>query len=130
MLVDDDPDSLSVLKTILEDEGYTVDTATDLDEAIATVKIHKIDLAIIDFVIPGCRGDLMAKVLRKVDDCLEIIFLSGYEGVYEAVDNLNFPVFEVFMKPENIGELLLTIRSFFEQDASYQSIIKYRNIVT
>jgi len=114
LLVDDDIDALTVFKAILDIEGYTVYTAENLDEAIATVKRHEIDLAIIDFVFPGCRGDLMARVLKLINEKLEIIFLSGHESVYEAVGRLEFPVYETFMKPENIDELLLTIRGIFE----------------
>ena len=114
LLIDDDIDTLTVFKAILDIEGYTVYTAENLDEAIATVKRHEIDLAIIDFVFPGCRGDLMARVLKLINEKLEIIFLSGHESVFEAVGRLDFPVYETFMKPENIDELLLTIRGIFE----------------
>ena len=115
LLIDDDIDTLTVFKAILDIEGYTVYTAENLDEAIATVKRHEIDLAIIDFVFPGCRGDLMARVLKLINEKLEIIFLSGHESVFEAVGRLDFPVYETFMKPENIDELLLTIRGIFER---------------
>lgn len=130
LLVDDDSDALIVLKTILDGEGYTVYTATNLDDAIATVKKHEVDLAIIDFIIPGCQGDLMAKVLKLIDENLQIIFLSGHESVYEAVNNLNFNVFEVFMKPENIDELLSTIRSIYAEEYDpYQRIVPSGDIV-
>ena len=117
LLIDDDIDTLTVFKAILDIEGYTVYTAENLDEAIAAVKKHEIDLAIIDFVFPGCRGDLMARVLKLINERLEIIFLSGHESVYEAVGRLDFPVYETFMKPENIGELLLTIKGIFDEEA-------------
>ncbi len=59
----------------------------------------------------------MARVLKLINERLEIIFLSGHESVYEAVGRLDFPVYETFMKPENIGELLLTIRGIFDEEA-------------
>lgn len=113
LLVDDDTDALYVLKTILNGEGYTTYAATSLEEAIDAVEDHEVDLAIIDFLIPGCQGDMIAKLLKNVDESLQIIFLSGHEGIYEAVDNLSFPVYKIFMKPENINEILSTIRSIF-----------------
>jgi len=130
LLIDDDPDALNVLKTILDCEGYTVHIAINLDEAIAAVKKHEVDLAIIDFIIPGCRGDLMAKVLKTVNQNLQIIFLSGHEGVYEAVEKLNFPVYNIFMKPEKISELLLTIKSVFEENNFNKHIVHYESIVS
>jgi DNA-binding NtrC family response regulator len=130
LLVDDDPDSLTVLKTILDDEGYTTYTATNLDGAISAVKEHEVELAILDFLIPGCRGDLMARVLKLINKDLEIIFLSGYEDVYEAVDKLNFPVYGIFMKPENIDELLIAIEDIFrKENEPYQRNDPHKKII-
>ena len=115
LLVDDDHDTSTILKAILRDKGYTVYAASSLEEAIAVVKKREIDLAIIDFIIPGCRGDLMARVLKHIDEKLDFIFLSGHEGVYDAVGELDFPVYETLMKPTNVRELLSTIRSLFDE---------------
>jgi DNA-binding NtrC family response regulator len=116
LLVDDDPDILTVFQSILERNGYTTYTAMNFDDAIAAVKEHEIKLAILDFVIPGCRGDMMAKILKHINKNLEIIFLSGYDEVYEAVDKLDFPVYEIFMKPESTKEILSAIESIFNRD--------------
>lgn len=130
LLIDDDTDSLTVLKTILDNEGYTTYTATNLDDAVSTMKEHDVELAIIDFLLPGCRGDLMARVLKLIDKNLEIIFLSGYDGIYEAVDKLDFPVYGVFMKPENIGELLFAIEGVFNnKNESYPRNTLHRKMI-
>jgi DNA-binding NtrC family response regulator len=126
LLVDDDPDSLVVLKTVLDSEGYTVHAATNLDDAIAAVEKQEVELAIIDFVMPGCRGDLMAKVLKMVDENLQIIFLSGHEDIYKVVDKLDFTVIDIFIKPESVDELLTTIRSVFsiENDHNRRIVVQ------
>jgi DNA-binding NtrC family response regulator len=116
LLVDNDPDSLTVLKTILDNEGYTTYAATNFEDAISACKKHEVELAIIDFLIPGCRGDLMASIFKFINKHLEIIFLSDYEGVYKTVDKLNFPVYGIFMKTENIDELLFAIENIFSEE--------------
>ena len=130
LLVDDDPDVLYTLKNILELEGYTVYTEDNTDKAKATVKEHEIQLAIIDYVLPGTNGDQVAEALKKIDEKLQIIFLSGYGPVFDAVDG-EFDVYRVFLKPVDIESLLSTIRSMFaEENDSHQFHNPYTNIVS
>jgi DNA-binding NtrC family response regulator len=95
LLVDDDPDALIVLKIILEGEGYTVYTVNNLDQVKAIVIEHKICLTIIDFILPGCHGKQVARALKEIDEKLQIIFLSGHEDVFEAVNDFEFDVYSV-----------------------------------
>jgi len=130
LLINNDLGSLTVLKTILDNEGYTTYTATNFEDAISACKKHEVELAIIDFLIPGCRGDLMASIFKFINKNLEIIFLSDSEGVYEAVAKLNFPVYGIFMKPENIDELLFAIEDIFsKENEPYQRNTSHKNMI-
>jgi len=130
LLVDDDPDVLIVLKIILEGEGYSVYTVNNLDQAKAIVTEYKICLAIIDFILPGCHGKQVARALKEIDEKLQIIFLSGHEDVFEAVNDLEFDVYRVFIKPENIDELLSAIRSIYiEENSRHKFHNPYTKIV-
>ena len=129
LLVDDDPDVLMVLKIILENEGYTVYTVDNLEKAKAIGTEYNIRLAIIDFILPGCHGKQVARALKEIDEKLKIIFLSGHEDVFEAVNDLEFDVYRVFIKPENIGELLSAIRAIFlEENSLHNFHDTYTNI--
>ena len=54
MVVDDDLDFTSVLKTILESERYTVVTAADRTEGTEKIRINKPDLVILDVMMTTC----------------------------------------------------------------------------
>lgn len=130
LLVDDDPDALIVLKIILEGEGYTIYTVNNLDQVKAIVIEYKICLAIIDFILLGCHGKQVAKALKEIDEKLQIIFLSGHEDVFEAANDLKFNVYRVFIKPENIDELLSAIRSIcIEENSRHKFHNSHTNIV-
>lgn len=62
-------------------------------------------------MLPECHGKQVARSLKEIDEKLQIIFLSGHEDIFEAAKDLKVDVYRVFIKPENIDELLSAIRS-------------------
>ena len=66
MIVDDDPDYINVVKTILEREQYTVVTAGDKTEGMEKIRIEKPDLAILDVMMNAWQdGFEMSRQLKK-----------------------------------------------------------------
>ena len=131
LLVDDDPDILIIFKKILEEEGYTVYTAKNIEKAKAIVKEHEVQLVIMDYFLQGINGVQIAEALKKIDEKLQIIFLTGYTPVLDAVDGLGFDVYKVFLKPITIEELLSAIRSIYaEENGLHQVYNPYTNVVS
>jgi CheY-like chemotaxis protein len=66
MIVDDDPDYIKVVKTILENEQYTVVTAGDKTEGMEKIRAEKPDLAILDVMMHAWQdGFEMTRQLKK-----------------------------------------------------------------
>ncbi len=66
MIVDDDPDYIKVIKTILEREQYTVITAGDKTEGMEKIRAEKPDLAILDVMMHAWQdGFEMSRQLKK-----------------------------------------------------------------
>ncbi|MHC4728222.1 MAG: response regulator [Planctomycetota bacterium] len=66
MIVDDDPDYINVVKTILEREKYTVVTAGDKTEGMEKIRAEKPDLAILDVMMNAWQdGFEMSRQLKK-----------------------------------------------------------------
>jgi len=69
LLVDDDVDILSVVETILENEGYEVVTACNKEEGLEKARSNKPDLAILDVMMTThFEGFELAETLVKGDD--------------------------------------------------------------
>jgi CheY-like chemotaxis protein len=63
LVIDDEEDIRFLLKTILDEAGYEVETAVDAKDALAKMKKTKFDLAVIDFFMPEMSGrELLAKM--------------------------------------------------------------------
>ncbi|MCW4048443.1 MAG: response regulator [Candidatus Bathyarchaeota archaeon] len=106
LLIDDDRDIMFSFKSILESEGYLVYTASDADEALDIVEDEEVNYAIMDFVLPNVRGDQLARLLKRINEKINIIFVTGYFDVLDAVKHLDFSVCDVLMKPIDPGRLV------------------------
>ena len=64
LVVDDEADTRTFLRTVLEDEGYKVSTAGNGKEALAKLKKEAFDLALLDFFMPEMSGRELAETIR------------------------------------------------------------------
>jgi len=91
MVVEDEPDVLLTLKSILVSEGYNVDTFTDSFEALKHfVKLGRpyYDLVILDIRMPGMNGIQLYQKLGRIDEELRIIFVTALDAAEELVSIL------------------------------------------
>ena len=63
--IDDDPQSLIVREAILRAEGFQVLSANSALEGIVLSNQHKIDVFILDYMMPQMDGEELAKVLKE-----------------------------------------------------------------
>ena len=64
LVVDDEPDTLNLVKMILEGEGYQVISASDGDEALQKVEVDEPSFILLDLVMPGKSGLEVCKILK------------------------------------------------------------------
>jgi DNA-binding response OmpR family regulator len=65
LVVDDDPEIVSMLRARLTKRGYTVSTANDGNAALESVKANKPDLILLDVMMPGKSGWEVARALKQ-----------------------------------------------------------------
>jgi CheY-like chemotaxis protein len=64
LAIDDDPLAVELVKTVLEAEGWTVLTATDGEEGIATARSRRPSVVLLDLLMPGVDGFAVVEALR------------------------------------------------------------------
>jgi DNA-binding NtrC family response regulator len=116
LVVDDDTDLLFCYSLMLENDETEVITSCDVDEAQEIVRNQKIDLVILDYMMPKLRGDQLAKRLYDINNKIKIIFISGYSEVIEAVKKLDITIHGVFLKPVNPEVMEKIAKSVIESD--------------
>ncbi|MEM3608819.1 MAG: response regulator [Candidatus Bathyarchaeia archaeon] len=110
LVVDDDESIRKVLKTILEEEGYTVDTAKNGKEAIQKTSEKFYNLALIDIRLPDIDGtELLTKIKDTVPKMRKII-ITGYPTLQNAIEALNKGADAYVLKPFDMDDILKTIK--------------------
>src|SRR5690606_29802962 len=75
LLVDDDLDTLQLVSIHLERAGYKVHIADDAEAALTLLETFKVDLAIVDVMMPGMNGFEITEILTK-DYEIPVILLT------------------------------------------------------
>lgn len=80
LIVDDEPDMVTFLATLLEDNGYDTAIAADGDEGLEKVKSEKPDLISLDLLMPNKTGIKMFRELRKDPDTvgIPVVMVTGF----------------------------------------------------
>ena len=81
LIVEDDKDFLSILKTKFVDEGFSVVTAQDGEEGIFMAEKERPDLVLSDVLIPKVDGIEMAKKIRNFNKDVAVVFLTNLKDV-------------------------------------------------
>lgn len=110
LIVDDDEGIRKVLKAILEEEGYVVDTAKSGKEAIQKINEKFYNLALIDIRLSDIDG---TELLTRIKDTLpkmRKIIITGYPSLQNAIEALNRGANAYIMKPFDMYKILKTIK--------------------
>jgi signal transduction histidine kinase len=107
LLIDDEPDILQILEDTLTAKNYRVKKALEGAAAIQMCQAESFDLAITDIRMPGMDGLEVLRTLKKMDPDIEVIMLTGYASVENAVHALSKDgAFDFLSKPlEDIDRL-------------------------
>jgi CheY-like chemotaxis protein len=80
LAVDDDPSMLNLVEEVLKGQGYKVLSAASGEEALTVASLHqdRIDLLLTDVMLPGIKGQELAKKLLHSCPDVNVLFMSGY----------------------------------------------------
>jgi CheY-like chemotaxis protein len=116
LVVDDDPALYQVIEGALASEGHSLLHATDGRRGVDLLAREPVDLAIIDYVMPGMDGLELLEQLRSDHPGLKAIMITAY-GTPEAVlGALRSRVCDFLVKPFSIAELRGAVASALHDD--------------
>lgn len=119
LVVDDEPDIRELIKDILEDEGYLVETAENGETARAKFSARMPDLVLLDIWMPDTDGiSLLHEWQSQTDNCCPIVMISGHGTVETAVEATRAGAFDFVEKPLSLGKLILTVEQALTSGAN------------
>jgi DNA-binding NtrC family response regulator len=110
LIIDDDENIRKVLETILEDEGYIVETADTAKKGIERNEKAFYNLALIDVRLPDMEGIELLSKLRSTKPKMRKIIVTGYPTLQNAIAAVNKGADAYVMKPFEVEKILQTIQ--------------------
>jgi len=111
IIVDDDENIRTTMKTILEDEGYIVDLATTGNEAIEMTKEKAYNIALLDIRLPDMEGVELLKRIKNIVPRTRKIMVTGYPSMQNAISALNKNADAYLVKPVDVEKLLNIVKA-------------------
>ncbi|WP_407572904.1 response regulator transcription factor [Deinococcus altitudinis] len=108
LLIEDDPDILTLLCSELEEAGYRVSSAGTVMDALQQAHETRPDLIVTDLGLPDGNGRDIVTRLRR-DRRIPILVLTARDDLLEKVELLGLGASDYLVKPYQLGELLARI---------------------
>jgi len=115
LVVDDEPAMLLTLRAILQEDGYTVDTAPTGEAAIEAIRGCKYDLVLTDLKLPGVDGLGVLAEVQKSSPSTVTIMMTGYGSVNSAIEAVHLGAYEYLLKPTEVPDLKQAVRRSLER---------------
>jgi two-component system, NtrC family, response regulator AtoC len=117
LVVDDEENLRLVVRTFLKRDGYEVEAASGVEEALGLLDSFGPDFVLTDVRMPKLGGlDLLATLKAKGDPAT-VIVMSAYGNVDLAIEAMKAGAYDYLQKPFKAEELLLTLRKAEEREA-------------
>ncbi|MEO1376306.1 MAG: hybrid sensor histidine kinase/response regulator [Cyanobacteria bacterium J06635_10] len=112
LVVDDSPDNVFLIKTILEEEGYEVSTAENGSSALKQIEESRFDLILLDLMMPEMDGYEVTKHIRENTQIsfIPILLITAHDSPNVA-HGLDLGADDFIRKPVTVDELLARVRS-------------------
>jgi two-component system nitrogen regulation response regulator NtrX len=130
MVVDDEESILDTLSGIFEDEGHQVITASSGESALAKFSDSSPDIVILDVWMPGMDGIETLKSIRKINDTVTVIMISGHSNIDTAVHAIKLGAYDFLEKPLSLDKVLILLRRALEKTRLVRENIALRSSIS
>jgi two-component system OmpR family response regulator len=116
LVVEDEPELLSVIARALREEGYAVDESADGVDGLYKAQSWDYDALVLDLMLPGRDGWEVLAALRKKRKT-PVLILTARDGVADRVRGLDSGADDYLTKPFVLAELLARLRALIRRAA-------------
>lgn len=120
LIVDDDLDTLQLVGTMLERQGYNIIAASSGEQAVEKAQSDKPDLIILDVMMPGMDGYEVTRQLRSNTSTafIPIILFTAKAQVDDKIEGFESGADDYLTKPTHPAELIARVRTILTRPKS------------
>src|SRR6266853_1317366 len=111
LIIDDEAEIRESLQTLLELEGFEIETAVTGEEGLLRTGEHPFDLVLLDLTLPGRNGMEILAEIHSHDSSLPVIMITAYGTVENAVRAMQSGAANFVQKPWDNEKLLADVRA-------------------
>lgn len=119
MVVDDERKIVEIISSYLRKEGFDIIYAFNGEEALKKFEHSKIDLIILDWMIPQINGIDVCKYIKNINSC-KIIMLTAKTQTDDELNALNIGADDYVKKPFDIRVLMMRVRKLLGVDNEFR----------
>jgi two-component system response regulator HydG len=109
LIVDDEASQRDLLKLVLTEEGYNVETVSSGEEAVAKVEDRFYSLVIMDMKMGGIGGLEALKRIKEISPAVQVLIVTAYASVDTAVEAMRSGALNYLTKPIDLEELKIQV---------------------
>ena len=117
LLVDDEESNLQSLSRIMGREGYRTLTAQDPREGLDLLRRNRVNVLITDLVMPGMTGTDLLKAARSVAPETEVVLMTAYGTVENAVEAMKLGAYDFVTKPLRRAHIVGVVARVLEKQS-------------
>ncbi len=110
LVVDDDADIVRVIRRMLEESGYKVETAASGSEALEKISFARPEVILLDLMMPRMDGIEALRRIRAVDADIKVVMITAYGGIGTYIDAMEWGATGYVNKPFDRDQLLQAIQ--------------------
>jgi two-component system, OmpR family, response regulator MprA len=128
LIVDDEPRILSMMRRVLEADGYGVLMAGDGTSALELLRSETVDLLILDVMMPGMDGFEVCRHVRR-ESLVPILMLTARDASADKVSGLDYGADDYVVKPFETDELMARVRALLRRAQPRQvEVLRFQDI--
>ncbi len=128
LLVDDELEFIDTLGERLETRGFNVRMASSGDEALEKLQEEKVDVVILDVLMPGKDGIQTLHEIKQANPLIEVIMLTGHATIETAIEGLKSGAYDYLIKPTGAMELIGKILKAYARKSEQEERIRQAEI--
>jgi DNA-binding NtrC family response regulator len=111
LIIDDEAEIRESLETLLQFEGYDVESAANGEQGLAKLGDRPFDLVLLDLALPDRNGLDLLPEIRTLDPQISVIMITAYGTVEDAVRAMQYGAANFLQKPWDNEKLLADVRA-------------------
>lgn len=123
LLVEDEASLLRVISKRLGHEGYSVDTVSDGEEALAYIEAGDYDCIVMDIMLPQKDGLSVLRQIRGKENPTPVLLLTARDSIHDRVTGLDAGADDYLVKPFSYDELSARLRALLRRHTENRSTI-------